>query len=81
MKRYEETKNKDPEAIGDNQITEPAYDFTKPKVHVKSADLKDRDDLDIMVSDYTSKSIAKENNNTSTKKEEIKLKTTSDKEC
>jgi hypothetical protein len=79
-KRYEETKNKGSEAIGDDQIPEPVYDFTKPEVQVKAADLKDREDLDIMVSDYTSESITKENN-TSTKKEEAKLKATSDKEC
>jgi hypothetical protein len=80
MKRYEETKNKGLEAIGDDQITEPVYDFTKTKVHIKAADPKDREDFDFMVSDHTHKSITKENN-TSTKNGEAKRRATSDKEC
>jgi hypothetical protein len=31
MKRYEETKNKGLEAIGDDQITEPSMTSQKPK--------------------------------------------------
>jgi len=80
-KRYEETKNKGSEAIGDNQIPEPVYDFTKPEVHVKAADLKDKEDFDTMESDYTSEPIAKENNDPSRKNKEAKLRATSDKEC
>jgi hypothetical protein len=79
-KRYEEIKNKGSEDIGDDRISEPVYDFTKPEVQVKAAGLKDREDLDIMVSNYTSESIAKKNN-TSTKNKEAKLRATSDKEC
>jgi hypothetical protein len=79
-KRYEETKNKGSEAIGDDQIPEPIYDFTKPGVYVKAGGPKDRKDLDIMVRDYTGESIPKENNS-STKNKEAKLRATSDKEC
>ncbi|MDQ3967208.1 MAG: hypothetical protein M3275_02290 [Thermoproteota archaeon] len=79
-KRYEETKNKSSEAMGDDQIPESVYDFTKPDVHIKAVDLKDRDDFDIMGSDYTSESIAKENS-PSTRNKEAKLRSISDREC
>jgi hypothetical protein len=56
------------------------YDFTKPEVYVKAADPKDREDFDIVASDYIRKSITKENN-TLTINEEAKLKATPEKEC
>ena len=63
-----------------NQIPEPIYDFTKPEGHVKAAGPRDREeDSNSVINDYTSESISKESN--STKKNEAKLRTTSDKEC
>ncbi len=79
-KRYEETKNKGSEAVGEEQIPEPIYDFTKSEVSIKAGGPKDRKDLDIMVRDYTGESTSKENNS-STKNKEAKLRATSDKEC
>jgi hypothetical protein len=78
-KRYEESKNKGSETVGDDRILGPIHDFTKPEAQVKAADPRDREDSDIVVNDYPSEPIAKEN--TSTKKDEAKLRTTSDKEC
>jgi hypothetical protein len=78
-KRYDETKNKGSETVGDDRIPEPIYVFTKPEAQVKAASPRDREDSDIVVNDYPSESIAKEN--TSTKNNEAKLRTTSDKEC
>jgi hypothetical protein len=78
-KRYEETKNKGSEAIGEDQIPEPVYDFTKPEAYVKAGGPKDRKDFDIMVRDYTGESITKENNS-SIKNKEAKLRASSDKE-
>jgi hypothetical protein len=43
--------------------------------------LSDHSDTHSAKTDYTSESIAKENNNHSTKNKEAKLRTTSDKEC
>jgi hypothetical protein len=79
-KRYEETKNKGSEGLGDDQIPEPVYDFTKPEAYIKAGGPKDRKDFDIMVRDYTGESITKENNS-SIKNKEAKLRATSDKEC
>ena len=78
-KRYEENENKDSKTVPDQQIREPVYDFTKPEAQVKVAGPQDREGSGIMVNDYPSESIVKEN--TSTKNDEVKLRTTSDKEC
>jgi hypothetical protein len=78
-KRYEETKNKGSETIGDDRIPEPIYNFTKPEAQVKAAGATDREDSDIVINDHPSELVAKEN--TSTKSNEAKLRTTSDKEC
>jgi len=78
-KRYEENENKGSNTIPDQQIREPVYDFTKPEAQVKVVGLRDREDSGIVVNDYPSESIVKEN--TSTKNNEAKLRTTSDKEC
>ena len=79
-KRYEETKNKGFEIVGDDRIPEPIYDFTKPQAQVKAAGPTDREDSDVVINDHPSEPIVKENN-TSTKSNEAKLRTTSDKEC
>jgi hypothetical protein len=79
-KRYEEAKNKGFETVGDDRIPEPIYDFTKPEGQVKVVGPRDREeDSNTLINDYPSESIAKESN--STKKNEAKLRTTSDKEC
>jgi hypothetical protein len=78
-KRYEENENKGLKTVADQQIREPVYDFTKPEAKVKAVDPRDREDSGIVVNDYPSESIVKEN--TSTKNDEAKLRTTSDKEC
>jgi hypothetical protein len=78
-KKYEENKNKGSKTEADQQIREPVYDFTKSKAQVKAVSPRDRDDSSIVVNDYPSESIVKEN--TSTKNDETKLRTTSDKEC
>ncbi len=80
-KRYEENKNKGPKTVADQQIHEPIYDFTKPESDAKVVGPRDRKGSSIMVNDYPTKSAAKEKNNTSTKNDEAKLRTTSDKEC
>jgi hypothetical protein len=80
MKRYEETKNKGFESVGDDRIHEPIYDFAKSEAQVKAAaNPTDREDSDIVINDHPSEPISKEN--TSTKNNEAKLRTTSDKEC
>jgi hypothetical protein len=80
MKRYEEAKNKDFKMEGDNQIPEPIYDFTKPEGQIKAAGPSDRkEDSNSAINDYPSEWITKESN--STKNNEAKLRTTSDKEC
>ncbi|HKH86604.1 MAG TPA: hypothetical protein VKA40_08645 [Nitrososphaera sp.] len=78
-KRYEENENKGSKTVPDQQIREPVYDFTKPKAQVKAVGPRDREDSSIVVNDYRSESIVKEN--TSTKNNEAKLRTTSDNEC
>jgi hypothetical protein len=78
-KRYEVNENKGSKTVPDQQIREPVYDFTKSKAQVKAAGLRDREDSGIVVNDYPSESIVKEN--TSTKNDEVKLRITSDKEC
>jgi hypothetical protein len=78
-KRYEENENKGSKTVPDQQIREPVYDFTKPKAQVKAVRPRDREDSSIVVNDYRSESIVKEN--TSTTNNEAKLRTTSDKEC
>ncbi len=79
-KRYEEAKKKGFKTEGDNQIPDPIYEFTKPEGHVKAAGPRDREeDSNSVINDYPIESIAKESN--STKNNEAKLRTTSDKEC
>jgi hypothetical protein len=78
-KRYEENENKGSKTVADQQIREPVYDFTKPEAQVKAVGLRDREDSGMVVNDYPSESIVKEN--TSTKNDEAKLRITSDKEC
>jgi hypothetical protein len=78
-KRFEENENKGSKSVPDQQIREPDYDFTKPEARVKAAGLLDREDSGIVVNDYPSESIIKEN--TSTKNDEVKLRITSDKKC
>jgi hypothetical protein len=78
-KRYEENENKGSKTVPDQQIREPVYDFTKPEAQVKAVGPRDREDSGIVVNDYPSESIVKEN--TSTKNNEAKLRITSDKEC
>ncbi|HEX6280595.1 MAG TPA: hypothetical protein VFZ67_00040 [Nitrososphaera sp.] len=78
-KAYEKNKNKGSKTVADPQIREPVYDLTKPEAKVKAVGPRDREDSGIMVNDYPSESIVKEN--ISTKNDEAKLRTTSDKEC
>ena len=80
-KRYQENENKGSKTVPDQQIREPVNDndFTKPEAQVKAVGPRDREDPGIVVNDYPSESIVKEN--TSTKNDEVKLRTTSDKEC
>jgi hypothetical protein len=78
-KRDEEAKNKGFKTVGDDRIPEPIYDFTKPEGQVKAAGPRDREDSNSVINDYSTESIAKECN--STKNNETKLRTTSDKEC
>jgi hypothetical protein len=78
-KRYEENENKGSKTVPDQQIREQVYDFTKPEAQVKAVGPQDREDSGVVVNDYPSESIVKEN--TSTKNDEVKLRITSDKEC
>jgi hypothetical protein len=68
-KRYEENKDEGSKTVADQQIHEPTYDFTEPNAQVKTVDPRDREGSDIMANDYPTKSIAKVNNNTTTKNE------------
>jgi len=65
-KRYEENENKGSKTVPDQQIREPVYDFTKPKAQVKAVGPRDREDSSIVVNDYRSESIVKENTSTKT---------------
>ena len=78
-KRYEENENTGSNTVADQQTWDPVYDQTKPEAQVKVAGSRDREDSGIVVNDYPSESIVKEN--TSTKNDEAKLRITSDKEC
>lgn len=79
-KRYEENKDEGSKAVADQQIHDPVYDFTEPKAQVKAVGPRGREGSGNMANDYRIESIAKKNN-TSTKNDEAKLRTTSDKEC
>lgn len=79
-KRYEENKDEGSKAVADQQIQDPVYDFTEPKAQVKAVGPGGREGSGNMANDYRIESIAKKNN-TSTKNDEAKLRTTSDKEC
>jgi hypothetical protein len=78
-KGYEENENKGSKTVADQQICEPVNDFTRPEAQAKAVGSRDREDPGIVVNDYPSESIVKEN--TSTKNDEVKLRITSDKEC
>jgi hypothetical protein len=80
-KGYEENENKGSKTVADQQIPEPVNDndFTRPEAQAKAVGSRDREDPGIVVNDYPSESIVKEN--TSTKNDEVKLRITSDKEC
>ena len=78
-KRYEEAKNKGFETVGDDRNPEPIYGFTKPEGQVKAEAPRDEEASNSVINDYPSESIAKESK--STKNNEAKLRTTSDKEC
>ena len=78
-KSYEKNKNKSSKTAADPQIHEPIYDTTKPDAEVKAVGPRDREGSGILVNDYPSESVVKEN--ISTRNEEAKLRTTSDKEC
>lgn len=78
-KKYEENENKVSKTLADQQIREPVNDFTKTEPQVKAVGPRDREDSAIVLKDYPSESVVKEN--TSTKNDEVKLRITSDKEC
>ena len=80
-KTCKEAKNKGFKTEGDNLISEPIYDFTKPEGQVKAAGPRDmeEDSNSVINEHYPSESLTKENN--SRKNNEAKLRTTSDKEC
>lgn len=78
-KKYEENENKGSKTVADQQIRESVNDFTKTEAQVKAVGPRDREDSTIVVNDYPSESIVKEN--ASTKNDEVKLRITSDKEC
>ena len=56
------------------------YEFTKPEGQVIAAGPRDREDSNSVINDYPSEINAKESKD-STKNNESKLRTTSDKEC
>lgn len=78
-KKYEENENKGSKTVADQQIRESVNDFTKTEAQVKAVGPRDREDSAIVVNDYPSESIVKEN--ASTKNDQVKLRITSDKEC
>jgi len=81
-KGYEENKNEASKSVADQRMHEPGYDSTEPEAQLKKAlGSEDREEgSGLMAKDYPIESIAKENN-TSTKNDEAKLRTRSDKEC
>jgi len=78
-KGYEKNKNKSSKTAADPQIHEPVYDPTKPGAKVKAVGPQNKEGSDILVNDYPSESVVQEN--ISTRNDEAKLRTTSDKEC
>jgi hypothetical protein len=78
-KSYGKNKNKRSKTTTDPQIHEPVYDLTKPKAKVKAVGPQDKQGTETLGSDYPSESVVKEN--ISTRNDEAKLRTTSDKEC
>ncbi len=79
-KQYNENKNEGSKSVADQQIHEKIYDFRRTEAQLKAVGPRDREGSGIMANDYPTESIAKENNS-STKNDEAKLRTTSDKEC
>jgi hypothetical protein len=77
-KRYNEAKNKGL-AVGKDRNPEPIYDFTKPEGRLKAAAPRDGEDSSSVINDYPSETNTKDSN--STENNEVKLRTTSDKEC
>ena len=79
-KRSEKNKKKKSSKTAANpQIHESAYDLSKPEAKLKAVGPRDREGAGIVVNDYPNELIVKEN--ISTKNNEVKLRTTSDKEC
>jgi len=71
-KRYEETKNKGSETVGDDRTPDPIYDLTKNEKLVRAAGPREREDSDMVSHDSPEES---------RNDKESKLKTTSDVEC
>ena len=78
-KRYNEAKNKGLETVGKDRNPEPIYDFTKAEGRLKAAAPRDGEDSSSVINDYPSETNTKDSN--STENNEVKLRTTSDKEC
>jgi hypothetical protein len=78
-KRYNEAKNKGLETVGKDRNPKPIYDFTKPEGRLKAAAPRDGEDSSSVINDYPSETNTKDRN--STENNEVKLRTTSDKEC
>ena len=78
-KSYEKNKNKSSKTAADPQIHEPVYDLARPGAKVKAVGSQNKEGSDILVNDYPSESVVQEN--TSTRNDEAKLRTASDKQC
>ncbi len=78
-KGYKKNKNNSSKTAADPQIHEPVYDLTKPGAKVKAVGPQNKEGSDILVNDYPSETVVQEN--ISTRNDEAKLRTTSDKEC
>jgi hypothetical protein len=78
-KVYEKNKNTSSKTAADPQIHEPVYDLAKPGAKVKAVGPQNKEGSDIQVNDYPSEPVVQEN--ISTRNDETKLRTTSDKEC
>lgn len=78
-KRYNEAKNKGLETVGKDRNPELIYDFTKPEGRLKAEAPRDGEDSSSVINDYPSETNTKDSN--STENNEVKLRTTSDKEC
>ena len=70
-KSYEKNKNKSSETAADPQLHKPVYDLAKPEAKVKAVGPRDKEGSGILVNDYPSESVVKEN--ISTTNDEAKL--------